>query len=492
MGSIEALAGDVSSKVLSFVVPHAIHACRSASRSLREAASDEEVWKDWVLRTYLRDVARSAGDGADFLDDGTCVLDEPCGPEARGALDGASSGVERVDSWRVAAERWHETADRVGETDAAFDGAAWLEVARAWRRVEAFCAARCGDVLRSLRPGASTADLVEAEPISRSLKYAYAVHDGQDLAFFDAMRRRDRAAMLRSSATAFHGLFGGFSAYNYVVCMRLLPLRLGAAQTAHARDRLDDARGAANAAPRGFRVFADGFTDDRETSVTDDDAGVHSGGGAAEPLCPAGPHAFARWFGEYARRLAAGIYRVAPIVPDEQDSKGIVLFADGGEDCAVATTRGVHVRASAVYIRGAAVTNGFAYSIRLSIIADANADAAACQLKTRHWRIQDGEGRPTEVRGEGVVGKFPVLNAAGWRDDSQVGDMSAGFARAVERGTQRGGAFVYQSFSGPMHSGAGSFEGDLEFTPGEVLQPTGAPFQVVVPRFYLHRPEFIY
>ena len=31
------------------------------------------------------------------------------------------------------------------------------------------------------------------------------------------------------------------------------------------------------------------------------------------------------------------------------------------------------------------------------------------QLRSRHWRITDAEGRTEEVRGPGVVGKKPVL-----------------------------------------------------------------------------------
>ena len=33
------------------------------------------------------------------------------------------------------------------------------------------------------------------------------------------------------------------------------------------------------------------------------------------------------------------------------------------------------------------------------------------QLKTRHWRITDANGRRQEVRGAGVVGEEPVLKA---------------------------------------------------------------------------------
>jgi ApaG protein len=42
-------------------------------------------------------------------------------------------------------------------------------------------------------------------------------------------------------------------------------------------------------------------------------------------------------------------------------------------------------------------------------IAIANKGAETVQLKTRHWRITDAQGRLQEVRGAGVVGEEPVL-----------------------------------------------------------------------------------
>jgi ApaG protein len=42
-------------------------------------------------------------------------------------------------------------------------------------------------------------------------------------------------------------------------------------------------------------------------------------------------------------------------------------------------------------------------------IAIANHGAETVQLKTRHWRITDANGRLQEVRGAGVVGEEPVL-----------------------------------------------------------------------------------
>ena len=51
--------------------------------------------------------------------------------------------------------------------------------------------------------------------------------------------------------------------------------------------------------------------------------------------------------------------------------------------------------------------NGYyfwAYTITL-----ANLGRETVQLKTRHWRITDAQGRLQEVRGAGVVGEEPVL-----------------------------------------------------------------------------------
>ena len=46
----------------------------------------------------------------------------------------------------------------------------------------------------------------------------------------------------------------------------------------------------------------------------------------------------------------------------------------------------------------------WAYTIQI-----ANHGAETVQLKTRHWRITDANGRVQEVKGPGVVGEEPVL-----------------------------------------------------------------------------------
>jgi ApaG protein len=52
--------------------------------------------------------------------------------------------------------------------------------------------------------------------------------------------------------------------------------------------------------------------------------------------------------------------------------------------------------------------NEFFWAYTISIT---NQGKGTVQLKTRHWRITDANGRLQEVRGAGVVGKEPVLKA---------------------------------------------------------------------------------
>lgn len=45
------------------------------------------------------------------------------------------------------------------------------------------------------------------------------------------------------------------------------------------------------------------------------------------------------------------------------------------------------------------------------VMAITNKGGETVQLKTRHWRITDANGKQQEVRGAGVVGEEPVLKA---------------------------------------------------------------------------------
>jgi ApaG protein len=73
-----------------------------------------------------------------------------------------------------------------------------------------------------------------------------------------------------------------------------------------------------------------------------------------------------------------------------------------------AVTRQIEVKASPSFMpEKSSPDNGYffwAYTITLT-----NLGRETVQLKTRHWRITDANGRLQEVRGAGVVGETPVL-----------------------------------------------------------------------------------
>ena len=75
-----------------------------------------------------------------------------------------------------------------------------------------------------------------------------------------------------------------------------------------------------------------------------------------------------------------------------------------------AVTRGIEVVVKPRFVadRSAPENNYFFWAYTISIT---NNGAETVQLKTRHWRITDANGRRQEVRGAGVVGEEPVLKA---------------------------------------------------------------------------------
>jgi ApaG protein len=79
------------------------------------------------------------------------------------------------------------------------------------------------------------------------------------------------------------------------------------------------------------------------------------------------------------------------------------------------------------------------------------------QLKTRHWRITDANGKLQEVRGAGVVGEQPVLKP--------------------------GGNYEYTS-GVPLPTPSGFMTG----TYGMVTE-AGEPFDIQIPAFSLDMPQ---
>jgi ApaG protein len=75
-----------------------------------------------------------------------------------------------------------------------------------------------------------------------------------------------------------------------------------------------------------------------------------------------------------------------------------------------AVTRDIEVVATPRFIaeRSSPDNSHFFWAYTISIT---NRSSETVQLKTRHWRITDANGRRQDVRGAGVVGEEPVLKA---------------------------------------------------------------------------------
>jgi len=83
--------------------------------------------------------------------------------------------------------------------------------------------------------------------------------------------------------------------------------------------------------------------------------------------------------------------------------------------------------------------NRFAFAYTIDI---ANTGEIAAKLLSRHWLITDGDGRVQEVRGAGVVGQQPLIDAGAHHTYSsgtllatRVGTMQGSYQMLAEDGT---------------------------------------------------------
>lgn len=122
-------------------------------------------------------------------------------------------------------------------------------------------------------------------------------------------------------------------------------------------------------------------------------------------------------------------------------------------DC---TTNGIRIIVDPEYIPGELIaTNGkylFSYRIRM-----VNGGTDVVQLISRHWKIINSEGTVEEVRGDGVVGRQPILNP--------------------------GQEFRYTSYC-PLDTAWGTMEGSFL-----MRYDNGNTFEAKIERFYLISPD---
>jgi ApaG protein len=121
-----------------------------------------------------------------------------------------------------------------------------------------------------------------------------------------------------------------------------------------------------------------------------------------------------------------------------------------------AVTRGIRVRVTPQYLEeeSAPDERRYLWSYTIEI---ANEGIEVVQLRSRHWRITDADGRTEEVRGPGVVGQTPTL--------------------------QPGASFRYTSGC-PLPTPSGIMVGSYQMT-----TEGGELFNVSIPAFSLDSPH---
>jgi ApaG protein len=120
------------------------------------------------------------------------------------------------------------------------------------------------------------------------------------------------------------------------------------------------------------------------------------------------------------------------------------------------TTRDILVRAEPHFLEGDSEPGEGKYIWGYSIEIE-NQGRTRVQLLTRHWAITNGDGMTQHVRGDGVVGKQPVI--------------------------EPGELFSYNSIC-PLSTPDGWMVGEYQM----VDLRTGEPFEIVVPPFALDSP----
>jgi len=214
-----------------------------------------------------------------------------------------------------------------------------------WNGLEEWLACNAPQILQTLNPPASDADIEECErklkkPLPRMLKLLLKIHDGQDLLAdniaMGGRRQPEGATNAEIQQSVFYGLFGGYEFYEEAANVRLLSTQRivtfsqifnGSGTLARPPHPLDEGFGG------GYQVsdlvvFASSFPARRGLSkiiaVSDSSGPVCNTGGFSSLLpCVSsvasgegrlhGRDRFMTWLYEYLHRLQSGVYLFAPL-----------------------------------------------------------------------------------------------------------------------------------------------------------------------------------
>ncbi|KAL1324037.1 hypothetical protein HN51_034228 [Arachis hypogaea] len=355
-------------------------------------------------------------------------------------------------------------------------------VKRCWDRIEAWLNDNFPEAKATLCKGATEEEILELEsalkvklPLPTRILYRF--HNGQEV---------EKANLVTHTFGSSLGIIGGYSFYSHYVNVYLLPIRQVIRDTLQVTRKLGFFR-------RSKYVLVAASTTYSEKlfflNCTNGQLYVGTRNLLTEgEMIPCVPHeliklghglnskeqqdAMLLWLEEHGRRLQNGFVKLH----EEENVRAINLFPEEPPLCSTAITNGVKVRASALLIPELSDLQDdvekflFAYSIRMSLEPQGciinGVSFNSCQLHWRHWIIRADDMVVSDVNGEAVIGKFPLLCP---------GDKE----------------FVYQSCT-PIPTSSGSVEGSFTFVPGRLAEPKGDPFLVTVASFPLKLPDYVF
>ena len=385
-----------------------------------------------------------------------------------------------------------------------FDARAWKEICRAWRDIKATLSQSHPAIVASLRPPASVEDLQRVHV--RGLRYAYAIHDGQELAFDIAWRNDDATGMFNEGRSKFHGLFGGttHSSTRFLSIgdiERFKEEELAAFYQEHGDSddwdsEDDDLANQRRDIEGGFwfaqdqyevkRFFVDVCAYTRmntpaTTFVPFPRLSMHLQMVLQWWRQTPGARCLVHLRGRPRRRVS----RRAHPARHPRISLGISLFpdADGGPDCRLseAITNGIRVRASVAY---ESLKRRHVYAIRIRRVSD---DAPErCQLRSHRFTIRSRSETTSTESGDALDGDSPILTRDGFISSRPDNNPFSPETR---------GEFIYYgsvSVTRSANMWLRSVRGELEFVPGSLGSPTGPPFRVVFPELVTGELDFMY
>ena len=396
-------------------------------------------------------------------------------------------------------------------------GSYFLRAASLWKKIEQWCdndqlsGSLGGSIKAALSPGVAldpnllTSDGGEYDAQVSALKAVYAFYSGQ----YTSDRFSSR-----------HGLFGGYAAYDFrsiTYWLKTPHFSNDNFEVMIAVDSLDCFNKEVVMDLTSGQVYIKSDQSVRfcATPITKKGSVVSSVNGGQQEVNQLHPYdSVLRWFEEHARRLHGGLYSVGPLSSSHhsQTSLSILQYPSAADTvhCSRAVTRGVEVLASSIFVPGFTLSRDggiFLFSIRMRLLTKEDGEDYmppnqrafdTCQLVSRHWKVTAKRGQSSdpvveEVRGEGVVGEYPLLSEGGFKTyyseggASTLAQSSSFEDHLISEGS---GLFSYQSCSDKNST---MMEGHFQFIPGNINEPHGAIFNVRIAPFQLNtNPDFLY